>query len=133
MDLALRQYGNVKYTIYPEAEHDSWTETYSNEELYLWFLRHRKFRYTDVPIVDPERYVGRYYNKENSAEVFLSNGKLCIGLETSSNKEMPLKLFATDSFVFSEYNYEVIFKPNSVGGYGSAMLYERRAYNLKKD
>lgn len=29
---------NVKLTIYPEAYHDSWTETYNNEELYKWLL-----------------------------------------------------------------------------------------------
>jgi len=31
---------NVKFTIYPDATHDSWTETYNNEELYKWFLEH---------------------------------------------------------------------------------------------
>jgi len=30
--------GKVKFTVYPEANHDSWTETYNNEELYKWFL-----------------------------------------------------------------------------------------------
>lgn len=34
--------GDVKFTVYPEALHDSWTETYSNPELYSWFLRHQK-------------------------------------------------------------------------------------------
>jgi predicted peptidase len=34
--------GNVKFTIYPEAGHDSWTETYNNPELYKWFLEHQK-------------------------------------------------------------------------------------------
>ena len=29
---------NVKLTIYPDATHDSWTETYNNEDLYKWFL-----------------------------------------------------------------------------------------------
>jgi len=29
---------NVKLTIYPEANHDSWSETYNNEELYKWLL-----------------------------------------------------------------------------------------------
>jgi len=29
---------DVKLTIYPEANHDSWTETYNNDELYKWFL-----------------------------------------------------------------------------------------------
>jgi predicted peptidase len=28
-----------KYTLYPEAGHDSWTETYNNAELYAWFLQ----------------------------------------------------------------------------------------------
>jgi hypothetical protein len=32
--------GNVKLTVYPEAKHDSWTETYANPELYAWLLSH---------------------------------------------------------------------------------------------
>ncbi len=34
--------GNVKFTVYPEATHDSWTETYNNEKLYEWLLEQRK-------------------------------------------------------------------------------------------
>jgi predicted peptidase len=30
--------GDVSYTVYPLAGHDSWTETYLNEELYQWML-----------------------------------------------------------------------------------------------
>ncbi len=30
--------GNVRFTAYPEAGHDSWTETYENPELYEWLL-----------------------------------------------------------------------------------------------
>lgn len=39
---ALKDYGakQVKFTIYPEADHNSWTETYDNAELYEWFLEH---------------------------------------------------------------------------------------------
>jgi predicted peptidase len=32
---------NVELTVYPEAGHDSWTETYNNPKLYEWFLSHR--------------------------------------------------------------------------------------------
>lgn len=40
---ALKQCGSdVKFTIYPEAQHDSWTETYDNPELYDWFLQHKR-------------------------------------------------------------------------------------------
>ncbi len=33
---------NARLTVYPEAEHDSWTATYENPKLYEWFLSHRK-------------------------------------------------------------------------------------------
>ncbi len=34
--------GNVKFTIYTEVGHDSWTETYDNPKLYEWFLEHHR-------------------------------------------------------------------------------------------
>jgi predicted peptidase len=34
--------GDVRFTVYPEADHDSWTETYNNPALYDWFLSHVK-------------------------------------------------------------------------------------------
>jgi predicted peptidase len=41
---ALKQRGvkDIKLTIYPEALHDSWTETYANPELYKWLLQHER-------------------------------------------------------------------------------------------
>ena len=40
---ALKNIGNdAKLTVYPEAGHDSWTETYNNNELYDWFLAHER-------------------------------------------------------------------------------------------
>jgi predicted peptidase len=39
--------GNVKFTVYPEADHDSWTETYNNPELYAWLLSHRRAKPAD--------------------------------------------------------------------------------------
>lgn len=34
--------GNVRLTVYPEAGHDSWTQTYDNPELYTWLLAQRR-------------------------------------------------------------------------------------------
>lgn len=34
--------GNVRFTIYPDADHDSWTQTYSNPALYKWFMKHAR-------------------------------------------------------------------------------------------
>jgi len=44
MVATLKQFGvtDVQLTIYPEAMHDSWTETYANPELYSWLLRHQR-------------------------------------------------------------------------------------------
>ncbi len=39
---SLRKIGNdAKLTVYPEAGHDSWTESYNNPALYEWFLKHQ--------------------------------------------------------------------------------------------
>jgi predicted peptidase len=34
--------GTPRFTLYPDAGHDSWTETYANEEIYRWMLSHRR-------------------------------------------------------------------------------------------
>jgi len=34
--------GDIKLTIYPDAGHDSWTETYNNPQLYTWLLEHHR-------------------------------------------------------------------------------------------
>jgi predicted peptidase len=40
----LKQMGvkEVKLTVYPDAQHDSWTQTYANPELFAWFLQHAR-------------------------------------------------------------------------------------------
>ena len=44
MVAALKKAGvtDVEFTVYPEAKHDSWTETYNNPELYAWLLKHKR-------------------------------------------------------------------------------------------
>jgi predicted peptidase len=41
---ALKKVGakEVELTVYPEAGHDSWTETYSNPKFYEWLLKHER-------------------------------------------------------------------------------------------
>lgn len=34
--------GDPKFKVYPEAGHDSWTETYDNPELYTWLVQHKR-------------------------------------------------------------------------------------------
>jgi predicted peptidase len=39
IDALNRCKGNSKLTIYPETNHDSWTQTYDNSEIYEWLLK----------------------------------------------------------------------------------------------
>jgi len=34
--------GNVQFTVYPEADHDSWTATYDNPEFWDWMLKQKR-------------------------------------------------------------------------------------------
>ena len=44
MIAALKKIGaqDVKLTVYPEAEHNSWTQAYKDPALYAWFLKHSR-------------------------------------------------------------------------------------------
>jgi len=44
MEKALKEAGakEVKYTLYPDAGHDSWTKTYENPEVWEWLLKHKR-------------------------------------------------------------------------------------------
>jgi predicted peptidase len=33
---------DVQFTVYPELEHDCWTETYNNRALYEWLLKQKR-------------------------------------------------------------------------------------------
>jgi dipeptidyl aminopeptidase/acylaminoacyl peptidase len=40
---ALRECGgNIKFTLFPNADHDSWTRTYNSPKLYEWLLSQRR-------------------------------------------------------------------------------------------
>ena len=34
--------GNVRFTVYPGVDHNSWTAAYNTPELYDWFLSHSR-------------------------------------------------------------------------------------------
>ncbi|HRA89435.1 MAG TPA: alpha/beta hydrolase-fold protein [Planctomycetaceae bacterium] len=42
IDAMTKNGGTPKLTIYPDAEHDSWTETYNNPEFYEWLLAQKR-------------------------------------------------------------------------------------------
>jgi pimeloyl-ACP methyl ester carboxylesterase len=79
---AARKYNkNVKYTLYPEANHNSWDSAYNNDALYNWMLLQKRFRYTEVSVTSDKLkiFTGSYRNKGNdSLKIVQSDGQLII-------------------------------------------------------
>jgi predicted esterase len=70
---AVKKYSDdVKFTVYPDANHNSWEVTYNNDSLYTWFLSQKKFRYTAVSV--PQKmlndYTGTYVNENKDTISF---------------------------------------------------------------
>jgi predicted peptidase len=42
VDAVKKAGGNVKYTLYPEEDHDSWTKTYNDPEMWKWLLSQKR-------------------------------------------------------------------------------------------
>ena len=77
---ALRKYNpDVKFTLYPEANHNSWEVTYNNDSLYTWLLAQKKFRYSPVTVSQKvlKEYEGFYTNaKMDTLQIIIQNDKL---------------------------------------------------------
>ena len=80
--------GNAKLTVYPEAGHDSWTETYKNEAVFEWMLAQRRTSPAPLPTADPtvafvrvglvELKLGKPDDKNTfAAKVFLTTSPSC--------------------------------------------------------
>ena len=85
----LKEFGSdVKYTLYPDAGHDSWTKTYENPELYDWLLSKSKNK--DSPIIDDrilKSYAGRYrYSNDEIIEVTYDGKDLYVKSSVADRK-----------------------------------------------
>jgi len=67
---------NVRFTVYPDRNHNSWDTTYnSNDSLYNWLLAQTKFKYSEVK-VNPsvfKKYEGTYVGPDNDTVQMILN------------------------------------------------------------
>jgi predicted peptidase len=42
VDALKKEGGNVRFTVFPDAGHNSWTEAYATPELYQWLLQQKR-------------------------------------------------------------------------------------------
>ncbi|MCU7547534.1 prolyl oligopeptidase family serine peptidase [Chitinophagaceae bacterium LB-8] len=99
MVAAARRYNSsVKFTLYPNANHNSWDTTYNNDSLYQWMLSHTKFTYKEVPVdaTQLKQYTGRYAGAgKDTVTILIDNG----GLVAKPGKEL-ISLKAAGNNVF---------------------------------
>jgi predicted esterase len=91
---------DVKFTLYPEANHNSWDLTYNNDSLYAWMLSHTKFHYQEVPVKASvlKTYAGRYvggFDRDTVMMEVTNNGLVA----KPGNEIVPLKA-ASDHLFF---------------------------------
>lgn len=82
---------DVHFTLYPDANHNSWDLTYNNDSLYNWMLSKTKFRYTEKPIAATElkKLEGVYAaDGEDTVRIVLEAGELIAKLP---HERIPLK------------------------------------------
>jgi predicted esterase len=109
MATSLLPYKNAKFTIYPNADHDSWTATYNNEALYSWFLEHKRFRFTeDSAQVSLENFAGEYSSGKDFAYITIGKQKLLIRFSGHESGEMILHHSKENSFYFDENSLKEI-------------------------
>ena len=133
MVTAARRYNrNVKYTLYPEANHNSWDSAYNSDVLYDWMLQQKRFRYTEVnvPAEKLNIFTGNYRNKGNDPlKIVQRDGQLIIhaGRDTIPLKAAGNGLF----FIHPNEPAEFRFKVNKNRVIGFEFLGHHREYYRK--
>lgn len=101
---ALRHHNpSVKFTVYPDAGHDSWTAAYQTDSLYTWMLSQKKFKYSQITLAkaDLERHQGYYVNslRNDTIKVDAGSGVL---IGTMRNHRVEIKPYQENKFFIRE-------------------------------
>jgi predicted esterase len=81
---ASRYNSNVRFTVYPDKNHNSWDTTYnSSDALYDWFLKQKKFRYSEahLPASELKKYEGKFIGQNDTVRIYVNskgNGLIAI-------------------------------------------------------
>lgn len=59
VDVLKKANADVTFTIYPDAGHDSWTESYNNPKLYEWFLQQKRKPEAEVKAAEEKEEAAR--------------------------------------------------------------------------
>ena len=105
VDTLKQHNGNVKFTIYPGVGHDSWTQTYANEEIYEWLLQQKRSKNIPIELNEAilQQYTGEYKaeNSDYTLRFEITEGKLKLWI---NDQEGPLlNAVSKNEFYHNEY------------------------------
>lgn len=131
---ATAQYNpSVKFTVYPDANHNSWDRTYDNDSVYQWLLAQKKFVYKQVDESPAQlnKYTGRYVSPaKDTVTMTLENGVLTA---TTRKQVFPLKPAGDHLFFIREQlPLELRFSLDKKGKTLAFTLLEERIMRFKK-
>jgi len=131
---AVRKYNReVRFTIYPDANHNSWDRTYDNDSMYQWLLAQRKFTYKQVQVSPSalKAYAGKYVSTDKDTVIIdLEKNELKARL---TKRTFPLKPAGDDTFFIGEQiPVDIHFLRDKKGKTNSFIVYEERRVLFRK-
>ena len=123
----------VRFTVYPDLEHNSWERTYNNDSVYQWMLAQKKFVFEEKPVDAGilKGYAGTYVAREGDTVVVSVNGT---GLNARNGKQaFPLKSYKQDAFFIDpRAPVEVIFIRDAKGKSVGFQVFEDKKYMYRR-
>jgi poly(3-hydroxybutyrate) depolymerase len=117
---AKRFNNNVRYTLYTDANHNSWDLTYNNDSLYAWLLSQSKFTYTEKTVKTSvlKSYEGSYVSSDNDTVKITATENGLIA--KPGNETVPLKAAGDNLFFIQpDKNMDIrfVFDRNKLTGF----------------
>ena len=96
---SIRRYNNnIRYTLYPDANHNSWDATYNNDSVYIWLLAQKKFHYENKNVAHGilNQYEGWFVGPDkDTVQILLENNAL---VARPGNQTIPLMAAGNNLF-----------------------------------
>lgn len=124
---------NVKLTIYPDAEHDSWTATYNNDSLYTWMLEQKRFHFPRLKLSDNQlaEFVGGYAEKgKDTLHIIVKYGKLV--LKEDEGVELIPTLNNSFFIEVNDRELEIKFQRDKKGKIGKMLVMEDKVIEFDR-
>ena len=109
VDAAKAYNPSVKFTVYPDADHNSWEKTYNNDSVYQWLLAQTKFVYKEVKLNQQilKDYAGTYVGTEGDTVVLNADAE---GLQAKTSRSTFLLKASGDNVFFIDMHMPVDVK-----------------------